>query len=244
MRFIADLVGQALLQVLASLSHNWPFLLASILIAAALKAFVDASRVGAFLRRFRRAGILAATAAAVGTPLCSCGTTAVVLGMMASTMPWAPIVAFMVASPLSSPEGLIYNAGLFGWPFALSSFAASIFLGLADGGIAAVLEKRGFLKGQARLAASGDSSAADRSLAASANVRGAAPAFSAMRRAPSRAPLLASASQPSCACAVQGPAREMAAISPGVGADLAFSREALTAARPPCPWPAPSSSRA
>ena len=52
----------------------------------------------------------------VATPFCSCGTTAVVLGMMASTMPMAPIIAFMIASPLSSPEGLFYSAGLFGWP--------------------------------------------------------------------------------------------------------------------------------
>jgi len=62
--------------------------------------------------------VLASTAVAVATPLCSCGTTAVVLGMMAGSISWAPIVAFMVASPLTSPEGLIYSAGLFGWPFA------------------------------------------------------------------------------------------------------------------------------
>jgi hypothetical protein len=35
------------------------------------------------------------TLVAVATPLCSCGTTAIVLGMMATTMPWAPIVAFI-----------------------------------------------------------------------------------------------------------------------------------------------------
>jgi hypothetical protein len=37
-----------------------------------------------------------------------------VIGMMASMMPWAPIVAFMVSLPLSSPEGMFYTAGLFG----------------------------------------------------------------------------------------------------------------------------------
>jgi hypothetical protein len=40
-------------------------------------------------------GVLAATAVAVATPLCSCGTTAVILGMLAGSMPWAPIIAFM-----------------------------------------------------------------------------------------------------------------------------------------------------
>jgi uncharacterized membrane protein YraQ (UPF0718 family) len=89
---------------------------------------------------------------AVTTPLCSCGTTAIVLGMMASVMPWAPIVAFMVSSPLTSPEELIYSAGLFGWPFAIAFFAASIILGIVGGAVAGFAESRGWLKGQARMA--------------------------------------------------------------------------------------------
>lgn len=50
------------------------------------------------------------------------------LGMMAGRMPWAPIGAFMVASPLTSPQELVYSAGLFGWTFALTFFGASIAL--------------------------------------------------------------------------------------------------------------------
>src|SRR5512136_2584890 len=138
-------------QVWLSLQHNWPFLVLSIVIATALKLFIDTAQVSAFLGRHRRAGVVAATTAAVATPFCSCGTTAVVLGMMASTMPLAPIIAFMVASPLSSPEELFYSAGLFGWPFAISYFVASILLGLAGGGLATILEKRGLLDGQVRL---------------------------------------------------------------------------------------------
>ena len=122
------------------------------LIATALKLFIDTEKISAFLGRHRRAGVIAATGAAVATPLCSCGTTAVVLGMMASTMPWAPIVAFMVASPLTSPEELVYSAGLFGWPFALAFFASSIALGLAGGWIAAMFERRGWLANQTRFA--------------------------------------------------------------------------------------------
>jgi uncharacterized membrane protein YraQ (UPF0718 family) len=71
--------------------------------------------------------------------------------MMAGMMPWAPIIAFMVASPLTSPEELIYSAGLFGWPFAMTFFAASIILGLAGGVAATVLDNKGWLANQARL---------------------------------------------------------------------------------------------
>lgn len=150
MELIDSIFQDAFSQTLVSVAHNWPFLAASIAVAALAKVFADAGKVTALLKRFRGAGVLAATGAAVATPFCSCGTTAVILGMMASAMPLAPIVAFMVASPLSSPETLIYGAGLFGWPFATFHFAASIALGLAGGGIAAALEKRGLLAGQAR----------------------------------------------------------------------------------------------
>jgi hypothetical protein len=56
----------------------------------------------------------------------------------------------MVASPLTSPEGLVYSAGLFGWPFALAFFLASIILGLSGGWAAAILESRGWLANQTR----------------------------------------------------------------------------------------------
>jgi uncharacterized membrane protein YraQ (UPF0718 family) len=58
----------------------------------------------------------------------------------------------MVASPLTSPEGLFYSAGLFGWPFAIAFFVASILLGLAGGTIAGFSESRGWLANQARMA--------------------------------------------------------------------------------------------
>lgn len=144
----------ALQQTGLSLLHNWPYLLVGIIVSTLLRLYVNAEKISSFLRRFSGWGVVAATAAAVGTPLCSCGTTAVILGMMASTMPWAPIVAFMVASPLTSPEELFYSAGLFGWPFALAFFAASILLGLAGGAIAALLDSRGWLANQTRFQAS------------------------------------------------------------------------------------------
>lgn len=140
-------------QVARSFSANWPFLVTSIVVATAMNSFVDQRAVAGFMRRHRRGGVVAATAAAVGTPLCSCGTTAVVLGMMASVVPWAPVVAFMVASPLTSPQELVYSAGLFGWRFALAFFVASIALGLAGGAIAQFLDSAGLLEGQNRLTA-------------------------------------------------------------------------------------------
>ncbi|HET7838367.1 MAG TPA: permease [Rectinemataceae bacterium] len=223
MDFAIALLRNSAQQTLVSLSHNWPYLLASILIAAALKVFVDADRISAFLARHRGAGVLTATAAAVATPFCSCGTTAVVLGMMASTMPLAPIVAFMVASPLSSPEELLYSAGLFGWPFAISYFAASILLGLAGGGIATLLERRGLLAGQVRFEAPAKAEAAP-----SCGCQAPAPAPAFVRRgAPSFArvetPSFVRLETPALCCEAAAPSPLLAAPLPsGCGCGPSF----------------------
>ncbi len=137
-------------QVWLTLLKNWPFLLASVVMATLLRRYLDSARIAAFLHRHQKAGVMAATAASVATPLCSCGTTAVVIGMMASRIPWAPVIAFMVASPLTSPQELIYSAGLFGWPFALAFFAASIVLGLGGGLLGSIFDRHGWLAGQVR----------------------------------------------------------------------------------------------
>jgi uncharacterized membrane protein YraQ (UPF0718 family) len=160
MTAIVQLLETTLDKVLGAFAHNWIYLLASVLVGSLIKLYLDKDRVAAYLRKHQKGGVLLATAVAVGTPLCSCGTTAIVIGMMASMMPWAPIVAFMVSSPLSSPEGMFYTAGLFGWPFALAGFIASILLGLAGGLVAGLLERRGWLKNQARLVAAPVASAA------------------------------------------------------------------------------------
>ncbi|RPJ27675.1 MAG: hypothetical protein EHM33_07180 [Chloroflexi bacterium] len=149
---ITFLLQDAFTKVIGTFAHNWYLLLISIIISAALKFYVDQDAIARFLRRNTKNSVLMSTAVAVGTPFCSCGTTAIVLGMMASTIPWAPIVAFIVSSPLSSPEGLFYSAGIFGWPFAIALFISSILLGLAGGTIASFAEGRGWLVNQARMA--------------------------------------------------------------------------------------------
>jgi uncharacterized membrane protein YraQ (UPF0718 family) len=148
--FFLDLLIKSLGQTWLSFTHNWPYLIISVVIAALMKLYLDQDKVAAFIQRYSRLGVIASTAIAVATPLCSCGTTAVILGMIAGSMSWAPIVAFMVASPLTSPEGLFYTAGLFGWPFSWAYYIASIALGLMGGLATYQLEALGWLKNQSR----------------------------------------------------------------------------------------------
>ncbi len=202
------LITQSLLKVWETFLHNWPFLLASVLIAVGLKLYLKPEKITAFLIRHQGAGVVGATIAAVATPLCSCGSTAVILGMMASTIPWAPIVAFMVASPLTSPEGVIYNAGLFGWPFALIFYAASILLGLLGGLSAGWMEKRGWLANQSRFGATRPADGAARLAPAPASCGPACAASAASTLPTAFSPAVLSPSA-GCACDQAAPALVM-----------------------------------
>ena len=151
MNSITDLLSRVGQDVVGTLTADWPYLVASILAAAVLSVYVGTERLARWLRRRRWSAITGAVVLATLTPFCSCGTTAVVLGMLAAEAPWAPIVAFMVVSPLTSPGELLLSAGLFGWPFALLYFGGATALGFAAGGITGVVEDRGWLAGQARM---------------------------------------------------------------------------------------------
>jgi uncharacterized membrane protein YraQ (UPF0718 family) len=155
MDWVADLLGRVAGDVWRTVGSVWPFLLISIAAAAAVTSFVGTDRISKLLNH--RVGVAtgAAVALATLTPFCSCGTTAVLLGMMATTAPWAPLVAFMVASPLTSPSELILSAGLFGWPFAWIFFLGTIVIGLGAGLIAHSIDRRGWLANQARMETSG-----------------------------------------------------------------------------------------
>jgi hypothetical protein len=112
--WIADLLGRVAGDVWSTVAADWPYLLLSVLASAAVPVYLGTDRLGSWLSQRRWLAIGAAVLLATMTPFCSCGTTAIVLGMLATRTPWAPIVAFMVASPLTSPEELLLSAGLFG----------------------------------------------------------------------------------------------------------------------------------
>ena len=215
----------AVLEVLAAvagdvwgtIAHNWPYLVAAVVVAAAVQVYVGTEHLAAWLRRRTGVAVLAAVAVASLTPFCSCGTTAVVLGAMASAVPWAPVVAFMVSSPLTSPGEYVMSAGLFGPGFATTYFVAAIVIGLAAGGVTVLVERTGWLVGQARMstpvcAAAGGSAGTTPAGGAASPAGGAVPR---QRVEPDGRTGLALAEAPtSCCTAVAEPLAE-----PAVGCD-------------------------
>ncbi|HEY3338588.1 MAG TPA: permease [Propionicimonas sp.] len=153
MEYLANLVMTVAGDVWTTIVHNWPYLLLSVLVASLVQVYLKPDQLSAWLRRRTWVAVLAAVALGALTPFCSCGTTAVVLGALASAVPWAPIVAFMASSPLTSPEEFVLSVGLFGPSFAITFFVAAIAVGLLGGAAAWWLEGHGHLDGQSRMPA-------------------------------------------------------------------------------------------
>lgn len=157
---VADFVARVVGQVVATSLRVWPFLLISVFAAAAVSVYIGTERASRLLQRRSSVAVGGAVLLATLTPFCSCGTTAILLGMLATAAPWAPLVAFMVASPLTSPSELLFSAGLFGWPFAIFFFVGTTALGMAAGAVAAALDRTGWLRDQARIRPEADACAA------------------------------------------------------------------------------------
>lgn len=131
----------------------WVYLLISIVAAAVLTTYAGIDRLQGWLRRRMWLGVAGAVALAVFTPFCACGTHAVLLAGLATSVPWAPLVAFIVSSPLTSPAELFLSAGLFGWRFAMVFFTGAVLIGLGAGWATMRVEALGWLRNQARAAA-------------------------------------------------------------------------------------------
>lgn len=137
--------------VITSFSHNWIPLSFAILTAAVLKAHADTEKLKEALLRKTNITILGSVALGAFTPFCSCGTMALVIGMLTTTLPWGPIMAFLTSSPLMSPDGFILIAGIIGLKFAIALTIASIVIGLGSGYLTHFVEsKTDFLKNQTR----------------------------------------------------------------------------------------------
>ncbi len=146
-----NLIVEMINYVIQSLVHNSIFLFLGILIAVLMKVYVDPEKIRQALLKRSKTSILSSVAFGAFTPLCACGTMAVIIAMLSTTLPWGPIMAFLTSSPLMSPDGFILIAGIINMKFAIALAAASIIIGLGSGYITHLIEKKtGYLKDQVR----------------------------------------------------------------------------------------------
>lgn len=134
------------------LKADWWILLLGISIAVIIKVYVGSNSLKSWINNNEKVSVFGSIAFGSFTPLCACGTMAVILSMFVSQMPWAPIMAFLVSSPLTSPSQFIFQTEFLGLNLALAVLISSIILGIGAGALANILSKKTvFFKNQFRI---------------------------------------------------------------------------------------------
>jgi uncharacterized membrane protein YraQ (UPF0718 family) len=131
--FLPELIKNTLWAVVESLAHNWLPLSMAIIIAAVMQAHIDQEKVKQYIISKPKVSIWASVLFGAVTPFCACGTMAVIIGMLTTTLPWGPVMAFLTSSPLMSPDGFILLAGVISPTFAIALTISSIIIGLVAG---------------------------------------------------------------------------------------------------------------
>jgi uncharacterized protein len=135
--------------VAESIAHNGLFILLSIIMASSISVYSNKEKLKNYFLRQTKFLVPGSTLFGAITPFCACGTMAVLFSFISTALPWGPIMAFLVSSPLMSPDAFILFSGFLGVKFALALSIASILMGLGAGYLANFLEKRtSFFDGQ------------------------------------------------------------------------------------------------
>lgn len=159
-----NIINEVFLSIWHYLRADWLILLLAITLAVSMSVYIQPNKLKKVLTKRSGMSIPGAVLLGALTPLCACGTMAVLLSMFVTAMPWGPVMAFLISSPLTSPSEYMFETAVFGSKFATAVAISSVVLGLLAGAAANLLEKKtSFLKDQFRLATGkNESSCADR----------------------------------------------------------------------------------
>ena len=145
----------SLLFTLDSLLFLSPFLAFSILVAGAAKASGADAQIARMLRGRPLSAIAMAALFGALSPFCSCGVVPIIAALLTAGVPLAPVMAFLIASPIMDPEMFILTAAVLGLPFTLAKTTAAIGMGLAAGLATQALARRAAFASPLRDGASG-----------------------------------------------------------------------------------------
>lgn len=122
----------------------WPYFFLGVGIGAVIRTFRLHVRMRDSLGTFGAFAIPAAVLIGVISPLCSCGSIPIFVSLVSAGVPLSPALTLLLVSPLMSPAGYTITAWELGPAWANLKVASAVFMGVFAGGIAFLLEKRGF----------------------------------------------------------------------------------------------------
>jgi hypothetical protein len=141
--------------VLDAFAWILPFLLASVLLAAWLKAAGADRVIGATVSRSPVRAVVVFAAAGALSPFCSCGVVPLIAALLAAGVPLPAVMAFWVASPLMDPEMFVLMWAMLGLEFTLAKTLAAFALGLAGGFATLAAQRAGLFAAPLRAISTG-----------------------------------------------------------------------------------------
>lgn len=128
-----------------ALLHIAPWIAVSVALAAYAQASQADKLIALAFKGHPVRMVLLAAILGVLTPFCSCGVVPLIAGLLVAGVPFAPIMAFWISSPLMDPTMFIMTAASLGMEFAIVKTIASIAMALFAGGVTHYLVKRGII---------------------------------------------------------------------------------------------------
>ncbi len=121
----------------------WIYAAVGITATAALKSIASKERILGFFKKRKNSSILLAALLGVVSPLGTYVAIPLAAGLYRIGMPIAPLVAFVIASPLIDPNLFFLTAGALGYPMAVLRVVSALVLGLVGGYAASIVLDRG-----------------------------------------------------------------------------------------------------
>ncbi len=126
--------------------HLWYFLALGIIIGSVISVYLPRRTLSTLAHESGFKGILIAALAGAISPLGSYAVIPIFTVMLATGMPKAIVMTFLVASPMIDPVVFILTWTVIGWPMALGRLLSAILLGIVCGLVVDSLSKAGFFK--------------------------------------------------------------------------------------------------
>lgn len=144
---IAILVRDQLVAALAfTLEHLLliaPLIVLGVLVTAGLTASGSISLLVSTFAGNQMKMILLVSFVGSLTPVCGITVLPLIAGLLAARVALAPIMAFLLSSPITSPEMMAITAGTLGLPFAIGKSVAAFCIGVFGGAVTLLLVQAG-----------------------------------------------------------------------------------------------------
>jgi uncharacterized membrane protein YraQ (UPF0718 family) len=131
----------------------WYFLAIGIVIGSIISAYIPKRKLSSLARQSGVKGIVVASLLGAASPLDSYAVIPIFTAMLASGLPRAPVMAFLVSSPLINPMMFFWTWTVINPPIALARLVSTITLGILCGLLVDYFTQKGFILDEALQAA-------------------------------------------------------------------------------------------